>query len=85
MKTLGIAWVTYRGRKIDHREKQKGEFYRLIRRAEQAKFDQNPNVAEILRKTGALRLLPDHHPPPDAAPARNYNEIWMEIRAQLPK
>ena len=85
MKTLGIAWVTYRGRKIDHREKQKGEFSRLIRRAEQAKFDQNPNVAEILRKTGALRLLPDHHPPPDAAPAMKYNEIWMEIRAQLPK
>lgn len=82
MKTLGVAWVTYQGRKIDHREKGKGEFYELIRRAEQAKLDQNPQVAEILRRTGTLKLLPDHHPPPEAAPAMKYNEIWMDIRAQ---
>lgn len=83
MAKLGIAWVTYRGRRIDHREKQKGEFYRLIRAAEQAKLDQNPAVAEILRKTGTLILRPDHHQAPDAAPAMKYCEIWMEIRAQF--
>ena len=82
MAKLGIAWVTYHGRRIDHREKRKGEFYRLIRAAEQAKLDQNPAVAEILRKTGTLQLRPDHHQTPDAAPAMKYNEIWMEIRAQ---
>ena len=82
MQKLGIAWVTYQGQRIDHREKQKGEFYQLIRRAEQAKFDQNPKVAETLRKTGTLKLLPDHHQAPDSAPAMKYNEIWMEIRAQ---
>lgn len=82
MQKLGIAWVTYHGQKIDHREKQKGEFYRLIRAAEQAKLDQNPEVGEILRQTGTLKLLPDHHQAPDAAPAMKYGEIWMELRAQ---
>ena len=81
MQKLGIAWVTYQGQRIDHREKQKGEFYRLIRAAEQAKHDQNPAVADLLRRTGTLKLLPDHHQAPDAAPAMKYNEIWMEIRA----
>ena len=81
MEKLGIAWVTYNGQRIDHREKKKGEFYRLIRRAEQAKLEQNPKVAEILRKTGTLRLLPDHHQAPDSAPAMKYDEIWMELRA----
>lgn len=83
MQKLGISWVTYHGQKIDYREKQKGEFYRLIRAAEQAKLDQNPKVGEILRKTGTLKLLPDHHQAPDSSPAMKYYEIWMEIRAQL--
>ena len=83
MQKLGIAWVTYHGRRIDHREKQKGEFYRLIRAAEQAKLDQNPAVADILRKTGTLILRPDHQQAPDSAPAMKYCEIWMELRAQL--
>ncbi len=85
MQKLGMAWVTYRGQKIDYREKQKGEFYQLIRRAEQAKLDQNPRVGEILRKTGDLKLRPDHHQAPDASPAMKYCEIWMELRAQLPE
>ena len=84
MKKLGIRWVTYRGRKMDYRENAKGEFYDLIRRAEQAKHDQNPMVAEILKRTGTLHLRPDHGHGPDATPAERYNEIWMEIRAQQP-
>lgn len=84
MKKLGIRWVTYQGRKMDYRENAKGDFYTLIRRAEQAKHDQNPPVAEILKKTGTLALRPDHHQGPDAPPAERYYEIWMEIRAQPP-
>lgn len=84
MKKLGIRWVTYQGRKLDYRENTKGDFYTLIRRAEQAKHDQNPPVAEILKKTGTLALRPDHHQGPEAPPAERYYEIWMEIRAQQP-
>ena len=82
LKKLGIRWVTYQGKQIDRRENAKGEFYLLIRRAMQAKHDQNPQVAEILKKTGTLQLLPDHHQGPDAPPAERYYEIWMEIRGQ---
>lgn len=81
LRKLGIGWVTYHGEKIDRRENAKGEFYRVIRAAMQAKHDQNPPVAEILKKTGTLRLLPDHHQGPEAPPAERYCEIWMEIRA----
>ena len=84
MKKLGIRWVTYQGRRMEYRENAQGEFYALIRRAEQAKHDQNPAVAEILRKTGTLKLRPDHQQGPDATPAERYNEIWMDIRAQRP-
>ena len=84
MRQLGIRWVTYHGRRMEYRENARGEFYDLIRRAEQAKHDQNPAVAEILKKTGSLTLRPDHQQGPDAAPAERYNEIWMEIRAPQP-
>ena len=84
MKKLGIRWVTYQGRKMDYRENAKGEFYNLIRRAEQAKHDQNPPVADILKKTGTLKLRPDHLQGPEAPPAERYYEIWMDIRAQPP-
>ena len=82
LKKLGIRWVTYHGKKIDRHESGRGEFYNLIRAAEQAKYDQNPKVAEILMKTGSLKLLPDHHQGSDAPPAERYYEIWMEIRGQ---
>ena len=82
LKKLGIRWVTYQGEQIDRRENAKGDFYHLIRRAMQAKHGQNPQVAEILKKTGTLQLLPDHHQGPDAPPAERYYEIWMEIRGQ---
>ncbi len=84
MKQLGIRWVTYQGRRMDYRENAKGEFYHLIRRAMQAKRDQNPAVAETLEKTGTLTLRPDHHQGPDAPPAERYCEIWMELRAPQP-
>jgi hypothetical protein len=83
MKTLGIQWVTFEGKKIFYLEKSKGDFYKLIWDAEMAKMEQNPEVKALLRKTGDLILKPDHHQSPDSAPAWKYHEIWMEIRSGL--
>lgn len=83
MKKLGIRWVTYQGRRLDYSEKRKGEFYRLVRAAMQAKLEQNPEVRKVLRETGRLTLRPDHHQGPDAPPAWRYDAIWMELRAHL--
>jgi len=83
MKALGIDWVTFEGEKIQYRENAKGKFYKLIWEAEWEKLKQNPQVRETLLKTGNLKLRPDHHEEPEAAPAWRYYEIWMEIRSQL--
>lgn len=83
MKKMGIDWVTFEGRKMTYWTGEKGEHYRLIRDVMKAKLNQNPEVRRVLRSTGDLVLKPDHHVPPDAAPAWRYNEIWMELRAEL--
>jgi predicted NAD-dependent protein-ADP-ribosyltransferase YbiA (DUF1768 family) len=83
MKQLGIEWVTFEGKRINYLENTKGDFYRLIWDAENAKLKQNSQVREVLLKTGNLKLMPDHHQAADAAPAWHYNEMWMEIRATL--
>lgn len=82
MKKLGIGWVTYHGRKMEYFEKAKGDFYHLIVAAMKEKLKQNPEVREVLLKTGDLKLLPDHHQEAGAPPAWRYFEIWMEIRAE---
>lgn len=82
MKKLGIGWVTYRGRKMEYFENSKGDFYRLIVAAMKEKLKQNPEVREVLLKTGDLKLLPDHHQEAVAPPAWRYFEIWMEIRTE---
>lgn len=82
MKKLNIKWVTYKGRKIDYLEKSKGEFYKLIWDAENAKLAQNKAVRDVLLKTGQLKLMPDHHQSPGSPPAWRYYEMWMEIRDQ---
>lgn len=83
LKALGIAWVTYQGHRLQQFENTKGEFYRLVVRAEHAKLEQNPKVREILVRTGDLKLIPDHRIPLSDAPAWKYGEIWMEIRKEL--
>lgn len=83
MKKLGITWVTFEGKRIEYLERAKGEFYQLIFEAQRAKLNQNPGVKEILRKTGDLKLLPDHHQAADSAPAWKYFDIWMELRGSL--
>ena len=83
MRKMGIDWVTFEGRRMQYRSKQKGDHYRLIVDAMRAKLEQNPKVREILLKTGDLRLRPDHIEETDAPPEWRYFQIWMEIRALL--
>jgi predicted NAD-dependent protein-ADP-ribosyltransferase YbiA (DUF1768 family) len=83
MRKLGIDWVTFEGRRMPYRSLTKGEHYRLIVEAMQAKLAQNPRVREVLLSTGNLILLPDHIQEPDAPPEWAYCKIWMEIRSEL--
>lgn len=83
MKLLNIDWVTFEGKKINYKEKAKGDFYQLIRQVMLVKLRQNPDVKNILLKTGDLVLKPDHQQELDSPPAWKYFEIWMEIRSEL--
>ena len=83
MKTLGIDWVTYNGKRFPYRSQTPGEHYRLIVAAMRAKLDQNPEVKRILLATGDLILKPDHHGEENPPPEWKYNEIWMQIRSEM--
>ena len=83
MKIMNINWVTYEDKKMPYRVIEKGEHYKLIRRAMKAKLDQNLEVKRLLKATGDLVLRPDHDQGADVPPAWKYSEIWMEIRTEL--
>ena len=83
MRKLGIDWVTFAGRRMPYRSREKGEHYRLIVAAMRAKLGQNPRVREILLETGSLVLRPDHIEEADPPPEWRYFQIWMEIRSEL--
>jgi hypothetical protein len=85
MKKLGIDWVTYRGKKFPYRSATPGEHYRLIVAAMRAKLEQNAEVKRILRATGDLTLKPDHHGEENPPPEWKYDEIWMQLRAEMRK
>lgn len=85
MKKMGIDWVTFEGKRIHYRSASKGEHYRLIVEAMQAKLEQNPKVKEVLLSTGDLILLPDHHQEKDPPAEWQYFKIWMELRQLLQK
>lgn len=85
MGKLGITWVSFEGEKFPYREAKKGRHYELILRAMKAKLAQNEKVRAALISTGDLKLLADHHQEPNSPPAWMYNEIWMELRAELLK
>ena len=85
MKTLGIDWVTYNGKRFPYRSATPGEHYRLILAAMRAKLEQNPEVKRILLATGDLKLRPDHIEEPNAPPEWHYYELWMQIRSELQK
>src|SRR5262245_20802785 len=83
MKTMGIDWVTFEGRRIEYRPQKPGEHYRLIVAATHEKVNQNPEVRKVLLATGDLVLRPDHHQEPNAPAAWRYFEILTTIRSEL--
>ena len=83
MKTLGIDWVTFDGKRFPYRSATPGEHYKLILAAMRAKADQNPEVKRILLATGDLILKPDHHGEREPPPEWKYYEIWMQIRSEM--
>lgn len=83
MHLLGIDWVTFHGHRMVYRSMSKGEHYRLIVQAMQAKLQQNPRVRQVLLSTGDLILRPDHVQEPDAPPEWAYFQIWMDFRSEL--
>jgi hypothetical protein len=83
MKTMGIGWVTFEGRRFDYRPTAPGEHYHLIAAATRAKVEQNAEVRRVLLATGHLVLKPDHHQEPGAPAAWRYFEILTEIRDEL--
>ncbi len=84
MKTMGIDWVTFEGKKMPYQPAAPGEHYRLIVDATWAKVRQNPDVMRVLLATGDLKLKPDHYQEPNAPAAWRYYEILMDIRATAP-
>lgn len=85
MRTLGIDWVTYNGKRFPYRSQTPGEHYRLIVAAMRAKLEQNPEVKRILLATGDLILKPDHHTETNPPPEWKYYEIWMQLRNESQK
>lgn len=83
MRTMGISWVSFEGRRFEYRSQSPGEHYRLIVEATWEKVRQNPEVKRVLLATGKLVLRPDHHQEPDAPPEWRYFEILSEIRTEL--
>lgn len=90
MKTLGIDWVTFDGKKFPYRStpisgglRGPGEHYKLILAAMRAKAEQNPEVKRILLATGDLILKPDHHGEENPPPEWKYYDLWMQIRSEL--
>lgn len=83
MRTLGIDWVTYKGKRFPYRSQTSGEHYRLIVAAMRAKLEQNAEVKRILLATGDLIFKPDHHGEENPPPEWKYYEIWMQIRREL--
>jgi len=83
MRSMGITWVSFEGRRFEYRSATPGEHYRLIEAAMREKVRQNPEVKRVLLATGDLVLLPDHHQEPNAPPEWRYFEILTRIRGEL--
>ncbi len=83
MKAMGIAWVSFHGRRFPYRAATPGEHYRLIVAAMREKLRQNPDVRRVLVSTGDLVLRPDHLQAVGDPPEWHYCEIWMKMRAEL--
>lgn len=82
-KRMGIAWVSFEGKRFEYRPAEPGEHYRLIVDATWEKVRQNPEVKRVLLATGDLVLKPDHHQEPNPPAAWRYYDILTEIRGEL--
>ncbi len=82
MKQHNYNWVTYQGESMEYRTLEKGQHYKVIRSAMQAKLDQNPDLKPLLTQTKGLKLLPDHNQSRPTQAAWQYHQIWMNIRDQ---
>lgn len=80
---LGITWVSFEGKQLEYRPAEPGEHYQLIVAAMREKLRQNPKVKKVLLATGHLILRPDHHRELQPPAAWRYEEIWMQLRAEL--
>lgn len=76
-------FVSYKGKKMTYRTKEKGEHYQLIVNILRAKLRDNPPLQKLLLKTGNLELLPDHYMDQDSPPAWKYHKIYMQLRKEL--
>ncbi|MGB2867770.1 MAG: hypothetical protein WBD36_04920 [Bacteroidota bacterium] len=83
MRTMGITWVSFEGKRFEYRPAVPGEHYRLIVEATWQKVLQNPDVKKVLLSTGVLVLKPDHHQEPNPPAAWKYFEILTQIRTLL--
>jgi predicted NAD-dependent protein-ADP-ribosyltransferase YbiA (DUF1768 family) len=83
MKKMGIAWVTFEGRRLEYKPARPGEHYKLIGESTRVKVLQNPDVKRVLLATGDLVLKPDHRQEAEAPAAGRYYEILMNLRAEL--
>ena len=83
MRKMGITWVTFEGKPMEHRPAEPGEHYGLIVAATWAKVRQNPEVKKVLLATGDLILKPDHRQESNVPAAWRYYEILTQIRAEL--
>lgn len=66
---------------VDHAEGSQFH-YALVRRALKAKLDQNPELWELLLRTGDLILRPDHKMGENDPASYRYNEIFMVLRRE---
>lgn len=80
MKKKNLDWVSWRGQKLPYREMGRGSFYNLIVRATEAKYEQNPKVLLVLKRTCGLELLPDHDQGKNPPAAWLYHKIAEELR-----
>ena len=83
MRTMGIGWVSFEGRRFAYRSVRPGRHHGLIVAAMREKVRQNPEVRKVLLATGDLVLKPDHHEEAGACPEWRYCDILMRIRAEL--
>ena len=83
MKKMGIKWLTFDGKRLHYKGRDKQKHYRIIKAISEAKVEQNRNVRDVLLATGDLELRPDHKQGPNPPPAYRYYDIYMDIRSDL--